>query len=299
MNRRTILLTTGAAAIAALSPRARATPPPAAHAQAPHAEDLLTQLEARLGGRVGVCAVDTGSGARIAHRGHERFALCSTFKWLLAATVLGRVGQGSLSLDRPLAYGKRDLLANSPVTEAHVAEGAMSIGSLCAAAVEVSDNTAANSLLACIGGPHALTRHLRMLGDPITRLDRFEPGLNSNLPGDSRDTTTPEAMVATMQTLLVNDALSPESRALLIGWLENCRTGLHRLRAGLPATWTVGDKTGTGEHAAVNDIAIAWPANRPPVLIAAYLSDSTASADELDAAHARIGALVSAAFSGP
>jgi beta-lactamase class A len=164
-------------------------------------------------------------------------------------------------------------------------------------AVEMSDNTAANVLLRFIGGSAALTRNLRTIGDHTTRLDRMEPSLNSNLPGDPRDTTTPSAMIATMHNLLVGNALSEASRGLLLTWLKGCQTGLHRLRAGLSPTWTAGDKTGTGENGAVNDNAIVWPPRRAPILIAAYLSGSHASAVELDAAHARIGALVAAEFS--
>jgi beta-lactamase class A len=167
---------------------------------------------------------------------------------------------------------------------------------LCEAAVEVSDNTAANVLLRFIGGPQALTHYFRRIGDSVTRLDRYEPGLNSNLPGDPRDTSTPEAMIATMQSLLIGNALSPASRQTLIGWLRNSRTGLHRLRAGLPRNWTVGDKTGTGSNGAVNDSAIVWPPRRSPLLMAAYLSDSQAPADALEAAHAHMGRIIAATF---
>jgi beta-lactamase class A len=138
---------------------------------------------------------------------------------------------------------------------------------------------------------------LRAIGDHTTRLDRVELSLNANLPGDPRDTTTPNAMIAAMQTLLVGNGLSETSREMLSTWLKNCQTGLRRLRAGLPPTWMAGDKTGTGEHGAVNDIAIVWPPGRAPILIAAYLSDSHGSPEALDAAHARIGATVAAEFS--
>jgi beta-lactamase class A len=162
--------------------------------------------------------------------------------------------------------------------------------------VEVSDNTAANALLKLVGGPAGLTNYLRGLGDPTTRLDRIELALNSNLPGDPRDTTTPNAMAATMGKILVGDALSPAARARLTGWMKNCRTGLSRLRAGLPPDWVVGDKTGTGENGAVVDDAVASPPKRAPILIASYLSGSQGSIEALEAAHAMIGGIVAAAF---
>lgn len=260
------------------------------------ATSQLAELEAQVGGRVGVAAVDTASGARLTHRGSERFAMCSTFKWLLAAAVLAEVDRHALQLDRGVPYGAADLLEYAPVTTAHVAQGALRIGALCEAAVEVSDNTAANVLLKLIGGPDALTAYLRGIGDLETRLDRYEPDLNANSANDVRDTTTPESMIATMRKILLGNALSANSRRLLLAWLKSSKTGLHRLRAGLPGPWIVGDKTGTGDNGAVNDIAIAWPPRRAPLLIAAYLSGSPASADALNAAHARIGRIVAGSF---
>jgi len=257
----------------------------------------IDEMEAQLGGRIGVAAIDTNSGARLTHRGDERFAMCSTFKWMLAAAVLARNDQRGGILERHLFFGPKDLLAHSPVTEQHVAEGSLPIVELCSAAVETSDNTAANALLKFIGGPPALTHYLRTIGDHTTRLDRVELSLNTNIPDDPRDTTTPNAMIATMQTILVRNALSAASREMLLTWLKNCQTGLQRLRAGLPATWTAGDKTGTGGRGAANDNAIIWPPGRPPILIATYLSDSHASPETLDAAHARIGTLIATAFS--
>jgi beta-lactamase class A len=257
-------------------------------------------METQLGGRIGLAALDTGSGKHLSYRGDERFAMCSTFKWMLAAAVLARRDRGGDDLDRRLNFGAGDLLPHSPVTAAHAAEGSLTIGELCRAVVETSDNTAANTLLKSIGGPSGLTRYLRTIGDRTTRLDREELALNSNLPGDRRDTTTPVAMIATMRTLLVGGALSANSRQQLLGWLENCQTGQHRLRAGLPSAWVVGDKTGTGDNGAANDNAIAWPPNRPPnrppILIAAYLSGSQAPSEALDAAHARLGSRVAAEF---
>lgn len=252
----------------------------------------FAEIEERVGGRVGVLALDTGTGRQLAHRPDERFAMCSTFKWVLAAAVLARVDRGELSLDDRVSYRSTDLIEHAPVTREHVAEGAMTVDALAQAAVTVSDNTAANLLLAKTDGPAGLTEFVRALGDTVTRLDRNEPTLNDNAPGDPRDTTSPRAMAALMHQLLCGDTLSVASRERLLRWLRACETGKDRLRAGLPEGWTVGDKTGTGRRGSVNDIAIAWPPGRPPILISAYLSDSDADARILVGGHADIGRLV-------
>jgi beta-lactamase class A len=269
----------------------RAAPPTEAP---PGAARGLAAIEARVGGRLGVAALDTGSGRRIEYRAGDRFAMCSTFKLLLAAAVLARVDAGRESLDRVVAYGPRDLLDYAPVTREHLPEGGMTVSALCAASVEFSDNTAANLLLASLGGPEGLTRYARSLSDAVTRLDRVEPWLNANEPGDPRDTTTPAAMLADVKTLLLADALSAASRGRLEAWLSASRTGAARLRAGFPPEWRAGDKTGTGNSGATNDIAIAWPPDRPPVIVAAYLSGSSAPLAAREAALAEIGRLIAA-----
>ena len=260
------------------------------------AADTLAFVEAGVGGRVGVAAWDTGSGVWVRRRADERFAMCSTFKLLLVAAVLARIDQGALSGERRIAYGRVDLLPHSPTTSAHVAEGALSVSDLCAAAIEESDNGAANLLLQLIGGPTGLTGHLRRLGDPVTRLDRTELALNTNLKGDVRDTTTPVAYVRTMGQVLLGDGLSAISRRQLEAWMVNCKTGLGRLRAGLPPAWKAGDKTGTGENGAVNDVAILRPPGRSPILVAVFMSGSPRPVEALNAAHARIARAVVGAF---
>jgi len=261
-------------------------------------EDVIAAMEKDLGGRIGVSALDTGSGVRLSHRGRERFAMCSSFKWLLATDVLARADRGDLKLDQDIAYSQKDLLGAAPVTRAHVGEGHLTIERLCAAAVQYSDNTAANLLLARIGGPAGLTRFLRGIGDPVTRLDRTEPALNSNIPGDRRDTTMPDAMVATMKRMLLGDALKPASRQKLVGWLKDSTTGLGRLRAGLPKDWVAGDKTGTGINGPSVDNAIAWPSGRAPILMVTYVDARNATADAREAPHARIAGLIARVFSG-
>jgi beta-lactamase class A len=256
------------------------------------AQSTIASLEREVGGRIGVAVLDTGTGRRLAYRADERFAMCSTFKLMLAAAILARSDARSLHREQPLHYSREQLLPNSPVTTAHAADGVLSIEMLTQAAVEVSDNTAANCLLGLIGGPHGYTQFLRGLNDTVTHLDRTETALNSNLPGDPRDTTTPAAMLADMHEVLLGSVLSPGSRTQLLSWMKNCRTGGARLRAHLPAGWEAGDKTGTGERGAVNDLAIFWPPGRPAILIACYLSQSARPVDDLSAVQARIGALV-------
>ena len=260
------------------------------------ADQVFKDIERRMGGRVGLAVLDTGSGKTLSWRGGERFAMCSSFKWILAALILNRVDQGQLHLSEPITYTKAQLLPHSPVTGAHVKEGRMRIEDLCAAAVEESDNGAANLLLARVGGPASVTAYARSIGDNVTRLDRNEPSLNQNLAGDPRDTTTPDAMVQTMKTVLTGDVLHPASREKLLGWLRKCQTGTHRLRAGVPTSWSEGDKTGTGVRGAAVDNAILWPPNRAPVLAAAYVSDSTQPTDQLEAALADLGHLIGTRF---
>lgn len=254
-------------------------------------------LEAKHGGRLGVAAIDTASGRQIGHRADERFALCSTFKLLLGAAVLARVDAGGLSLDRRVPYGQADLLSYAPVTTRHVTEGGMTVGELCEATIQTSDNTAANLLLPLVGGPEGLTKFLRALGDTVTRLDRIEPDLNTNLPDDPRDTTKPAEMAATMQKLLAGNALSAASRDRLNRWLVGTTTGDRRLRAGFPKAWKVGDKTGTGDLGAANDVAIVWlREGAKPWLIAVYVSSPDAEPEEREAVIAEAARLVAKAF---
>lgn len=251
-------------------------------------------LEARMGGRLGVRAVDTGTGRVLAWRDGQRFRMCSTFKLLLAAQVLQRVDRGQERLDRVLPYGKGDLLPYAPVTARHLAEGGMSLGDLCAAMVTTSDNTAANLVLAASGGPGAFTTFVRSLGDPVTRLDRNEPSLN-RVSGDL-DTTTPRAMAADVQKVVLGQALSPASRSRLEGWLLGNTVGGARLRAGVPADWRVADKTGTGELGAVNDIGVLFPPGRAPIVMAVYASGSRKRPAELEAGLAEVARIVAKAL---
>jgi|HubBroStandDraft_6_1064221.scaffolds.fasta_scaffold00516_9 beta-lactamase class A len=252
----------------------------------------IVEIERDLQGRIGVAVLDTANNRSIAYHATDRFPMCSTFKFLAAAAVLQRVDKKEEQLNRKISYGRSDLLDWAPVTKEHVAEGEMTVGALCAAAIDYSDNTAANLLLQTIGGPHGLTEFVRSLGDPITRLDRNEPTLNTAIKDDERDTTSPAAMLNDLKSLLLGDTLSAASRQQLEAWLVKNTTGDKRLRAGLPATWQVGDKTGTGENGARGDIAIVRPPNRAPILVAVYTAESAAPNEKINEAFAAIGRVV-------
>lgn len=249
----------------------------------------LAILERRHGGRLGVAILDTGSGRREGYREGERFLMCSTFKLLLAAAVLERVDAGKEKLDRRIVFGKDVLLDYAPVTKQHVGPPGMTMSELCAAAITWSDNTAANLLLKEIGGPQAVTAYARSLGDESTLLDRYEPALNPV------DMTTPNAMLDDMRQLLLGDRLSRSSREMLIRWMVACQTGLQSLRAGMPKGWQVGDKTGQWDgngSGANNDIAIIWPPQRKPILVAAYYMNHTTEPSTRRAVLAEVGHIV-------
>lgn len=263
---------------------------PAAHAL----DHRFAEIEKRSGGRLGIAALDTETGARFAHRRNERFPLCSTFKLLAAGAILTRIDQGKEQLNRRIPITAGDVLDYAPIAKTHVG-GDMSVAELCAAALNYSDNTAANLLLAALGGPSAVTAYARALGDRVTRLDRSEPTLNEAKPRDPRDTTSPEAMLADMRALLLGAALSAASRDQLTQWLLGNKTGDHRLRAGLPPNWRIGDKTGSGGHGSTNDIAIIWPPHRKPLLLAVYLTQTTVPDAQREATLAAVARAVAAA----
>jgi beta-lactamase class A len=260
------------------------------------AADRIAAINTRVGGRIGVAALDTGTGQHIEYKANERFPMCSTFKVLAAAAVLKLVDEGKEYLDRMVPYAKEDILEYGPVTKEHLKEGRMTLGDLCAAAVEQSDNTAGNLLLRTIGGPLGLTSFLRALGDETTRLDRMEPDLNTAIPEDERDTTTPAAMRDDLVRLLIKDVLSPASRSQLEAWLAGNKTGAQMIRAGVPTSWRVGDKTGRGDNGATNDVAILRPKNRPPIFLAIYSVGSTMAASERTATIAEVARVAATAF---
>jgi beta-lactamase class A len=257
-------------------------------------QETIRKLEQRHGGRLGVAIRDTGSSLTMAHRGDERFPLCSTFKCLAAAFVLARVDKGEEKLDRRVIFSKKDLVTYSPVTERHADGSGMTIAEICEAAVTLSDNSAGNLMLDSFGGAAGLTGYLRSLGDKVTRLDRRETELGEAAPGDPRDTTTPLAMLDLLQRIVLGNALTPASRDRLADWLVGNKTGDKRLRAGLPKDWRVGDKTGAGNHNATNDVAIIWSSNRAPRIVTVYYIEAEGSDDDRDTVLADVGRFVAA-----
>lgn len=253
-------------------------------------------LEQRAGGRLGVCALDTGTRRSFAYHDEARFPLCSTFKVLLVGRVLQKVDAGQERLARILPYGPGDLLAHAPVTAQQVGHKGMNVEALCAATLVYSDNTAANLLLATLGGPKAITDFARALGDRSTHLDRIEPDLNTPAPGQDLDSSTPSAMVALLEKIALGPVLAPPSRAMLVSWLLGNTTGDACLKAGLPSSWRVGDKTGGGANGATHDLAICFPPGRAPILVAVYYTGSQAPTGERKKVLAEVGRLVAAEF---
>jgi beta-lactamase class A len=239
------------------------------------ANAALAALEARVGGRLGALVLDTASGRMTGHHYGELFGMCSTFKLALAGAVLHLADKGRLNPSAELRYTEADMVPHAPVTGPNLTKGAMRIIELAEATQKTSDNVAANLLIRHMGGPAAVTALLRSWGDDVTRLDRYETEMNNVPPGEERDTTTPRAFAQTMARLLTTDRiLSPASRALLIQWMVDTTTGGKRIRAGLPASWGSGDKTGSANspnyNNKTNDVAIFWPPARMPVIVTAY-----------------------------
>ena len=272
-----------AAAALAGSERARA-----ADTSAFDAANELVRIEAGSGGRLGVAVDDTATGRSYGHRANERFPMCSTFKLLACGAVLRRPDAGHEDLNRRIRFAASDLVPYSPITKDRVGGDGMTVAELCHAALTRSDNTAGNLILASLGGPSAVTAFARSLGDPLTRLDRIETALNEAAPGDVRDTTTPAAMAANLRLLVTEDRLSRPSRDQLITWLVANQTGGARLRAGLPADWRVGDKTGSGDRGTANDIAVIWPSGHKPLIVCVYLTDTKAGNDDCNATIAAV-----------
>jgi beta-lactamase class A len=275
LNRRSFLA--GASGLPVWPALAQETPP------------ALAAYERESGGRIGLYAENLTTGAKITWRAEERFVMCSTFKASLAAFALARVDRGEDHLESMIPYGAADLLDYAPVAKQNLASGAMSVADMCRAAVELSDNTCANLLLAWAGGPAGLTAFWRSTGDAVSRLDHNEPELNRSPPGDPHDTTTPAAMAGNLRRFVLGEVLSTSSREHLTDWMRNCKTGNNRLRAGLPKTWKVGDKTGNNGKDASGDIAVAWSNSGGPVLICAYTQGGSPTAPQLEAVFAEIG----------
>jgi beta-lactamase class A len=245
--------------------------------------------EATLSARVGAAALDTATGKLWGYRADERFPMDSTHKAFSCAALLAKADKGELSLDDRVSINPADILSYAPVTQKKVG-AEMSLAEICAAAIGVSDNTAANLVLRAIGGPGGVTALLRSLGDATSRLDRTEPDLNESLPGDPRDTTTPAAAVADLDKLVNGRALQPASRERLTQWMVDDRVAGALLRASLPSGWRIADKTGSGERGSRGIVAVIWPPGRAPLVVAVYIAETSASLDARNAGVARIGA---------
>ena len=252
----------------------------------------LTLLEKESGGRLGVAALNTGDGRQLLHRADERFPVCSTFKMMLSAAVLAR---DPALLKKRIPYEKSDLVPHAPITSKHVGEG-MTVAELCEATLQYSDNPAANLLMKQLGGPAAVTAYARSIGDSEFRLERWETELNTAIPGDPRDTTTPEAMARSLQKLVLGDALPPTQRKQLKDWMLGNTTGATRIRAGVPAGWPVADKTGAGDYGTVNDIAVIWPPGKAPIVLAVYLTQPGNDDKSHPEIHGEVAKIVIEAF---
>jgi beta-lactamase class A len=284
-KRRTFLLAAASLPLSFALPCRAAEPRAAAQAKAE-----LEKLETGFGGRIGLFALNTANGARLTHRADERFPFCSTFKVMLASAILTRSAEVPGLLQQQIRYRQGDLVNYSPITQKHVVDG-MTVADLCAAALQYSDNTAANLLIRMAGGPQAVTAFARSIGDSEFRLDRWETELNSAIPGDARDTSTPGAMGRSLQRLVLGDALAQAQREQLRGWMYGNTTGAARIRAGIPLNWKIGDKTGSGDYGTANDLAVLWPPGREPVIVAIYTTQHRPEAkmrDDVIASAAKI-----------
>lgn len=247
----------------------------------------LETLESKSGGRLGVAVIDTSDGSKYSWRGNERFPLCSTSKVMVVAAILKKNESDHHLLDKKIQINKSDMANYNPVTRKHIGSY-MTVAELSTAVLQYSDNTAMNKLLAYLGSPQQATQFARTIGDKDFRLDRNEPGLNTAIPGDTRDTTTPSAMADSLNKLVLGTALKEAQRTKLAEWMKGNTTGSDSIKAGLPAAWVVADKTGSGDFGTTNDIAVIWPKNHAPVILTAYFTqhgkDATARRDVLASA---------------
>lgn len=293
MDRRIFLAASGGAILAAGAAAAPIELMPARYGAAFRRAVLGTERAS--GGRLGLAVLDTGSGERFLHRADQRFPMCSTFKFALAAAMLKQVEHKRERLDRRVPVLAADIVSNSPFCEKRVG-GSASVAELCHATITLSDNSAANLLLRTIGGPAGFTRRLRGFGDTVTRLDRWETEMSEATPGDPRDTTSPLAMAKLAMRLVLGGALSPAGRTQLTQWMKDTRTSRNSLRAGLPGTWLVADKTGAGAHGTDNLLAVLWPPRRPPLVVASYITGSSLPFEARRPLHARLGRALAAAY---
>ncbi|TDB54343.1 class A beta-lactamase [Photorhabdus luminescens] len=253
---------------------------------------VVKQEEQTLNARIGVAVIDTASDKMVSYRGNERFPLNSTFKALLCGVLLSEVDKGKVALTDAIQFNKTELVEYSPVSEKFVVPASMNWQQLCSAAVSYSDNTAANLIAKKVGGPVAMNLFFSGLGDNVTHLDRYEPELNSAIPGDKRDTTTPIAVSQTLQKLTLGEVLEPSSRQQLVEWMRDDKVADALLRSVLPAGWKIADKTGAGDYGSRSIISIVWPKDSSPLIVAIYITQTEATIAQSNEAIARIGKIL-------
>lgn len=241
-------------------------------------QQQLSELEKSSGGRLGVALIDTADNSQILYRGDERFPMCSTSKVMAVSALLKQSETDKNLLAKRMEIKQSDLVNYNPIAEKHLDTG-MTLAEFSAATIQYSDNTAMNKILEHLGGPAKVTEFARTIGDKTFRLDRTEPTLNTAIPGDERDTSSPLAMAKSLQNLTLGKALGEPQRAQLVEWMKGNTTGGASIRAGLPTTWIVGDKTGSGDYGTTNDIAVIWPANHAPLVLVTYFTQPQQNAE--------------------
>lgn len=257
----------------------------------------IETIESKLDARIGIIVIDEKTKRRWERNSQDRFPMTSTFKTLACAALLARVDRGDEQLDRRIVFQHSDLVTYSPEMKDRVGPPGVTLGEACEATLATSDNTAANIVLDAIGGPEELTSFLRSIGDQHTRLDRYEPHLNEAAIGDEQDTTTPAAMAATLKALLVDDeVLSLSSQVRLKSWLMGNRVGDALLRASIPQTWAIADRTGAGGNGTRAITAVMWPNENSPIIVAIYITETDSSFDDRNQAIAQIGSAIASIF---
>lgn len=252
----------------------------------------LERIEQTLDARIGFAAHNIATGQRWGVNADERFAMSSTFKTLACGALLEQVDEGQLALETEVSFEESELVTYSPVTEQYAGHKPMTLFELCDATMTTSDNTAANLVLQALGGPEAITAFVRSMDDPVTRLDRYETELNEATPGDERDTTTPNAMLATLEKLVLGDVLSDESRQQLEAWMKGNAVADGLFRAAMPFDWIIADRTGAGGYGSRSITAIIWPPEQAPTVVVFYITETEASFEERNAAIASLGEVV-------
>ncbi|MBU8687207.1 class A beta-lactamase [Priestia megaterium] len=241
------------------------------HRQETKSDREFAKLEEKYDANLGVFALDTGTNKTVTYHPDERFAYASTHKALAVGALLQQ--KSIEDLNERIFYTRDDLVNYNPITEKHVDTG-MTLRELADASLRYSDNTAGNLILQQLGGPDGFKEALEKIGDDVTLPERFEPDLNEVNPGETHDTSTPRALATSLQKYVLGQSLPEDKRALLTDWMKRNTTGDALIRAGVPKSWEVADKTGAGSYATRNDIAILWPPKGDPIVLA-ILSNRT------------------------